>query len=68
MIANLNGGVGSEIQGGDPAVSVAEHQVTSDGLITPRPLGAPAPRFALTPTDFEARELVLWSLTLREVP
>ena len=68
VIANVNGGVRSEIQGGDPALSVAEHQVTSDGLITPRPLGAPAPRFALTPTDFEARELVLWSLTLREVP
>lgn len=69
IMANVNGGVRSEIRGGDPALGVAEHQVTADGLITPRASpSAPAPTFALTPTDFEARELILWSVTLREAP
>lgn len=67
IMANVNGGVISEIRGGDPALSVAAHQVTADGLITPRAsTGAPAPQFGLSLADFEAREIILWSINLRD--
>jgi hypothetical protein len=57
----------SEIRGGDPALSVAAHHVTADGLITPRAsTGAPVPQFGLSLADFEAREIILWSINLRD--
>ena len=57
----------SQLTGGDPALRIAEHQVTADGVITPRAsAGGPAPVYTLTPADFEVRETVLWSIQLRE--
>ena len=67
LLANVNGGVQSQLTGGDPALRIAEHQVTADGVITPRAsAGGPAPVYTLTPADFEVRETVLWSIQLRE--
>lgn len=67
LIANGNGGVQSQLTGGDPTLSIAEHQVNVDGIITPRAsAGGPTPVYTLIPADFEARETVLWSIELRE--
>ena len=66
VIGQVNGGVTSRIRGGDPALSVGEHQVDRNGLITPRAAGsATAPVFELIPSAIESRQIVIWSLQLR---
>lgn len=67
VMTNANGGVQSQLTGGDPSLSLSEHQVSTDGLISPRVNpGAPAPVFSLIPSDFETRETVIWAIELRE--
>lgn len=66
VIGQMNGGVTSRIRGGDPALSVADHQVDRNGLITPRAAASStAPVFELAPSAIESRQIVLWSLQLR---
>jgi hypothetical protein len=66
VMAEVNGGVTSRIVGGDGNFSVAEHQVDRNGLITPRASGSTsAPVFEIVPASAEQRQLVLWSITLR---
>lgn len=66
VIGQMNGGVTSRVRGGDPALTVSEHQVDQSGLITPRAAGsATAPVFELVPAPFESRQTLLWSLELR---
>ena len=66
VMGQANGGITSRIRGGDPALSVAEHQVDRNGTITPRPAGSTtAPSFELVPSAVEARQTLLWSLQLR---
>lgn len=66
VIGQMNGGVTSRIKGGDPSLSVSEHQVDRNGLITPRAAGsATAPVFELAPAAIESRQIVIWSLQLR---
>ncbi|NBU24216.1 MAG: hypothetical protein EBS39_01055 [Gammaproteobacteria bacterium] len=66
VIGQMNGGVSSRVNGGDPALSVAEHQVDRNGVITPRASGgAVAPVFELLPSAFESRQTVIWSIELR---
>lgn len=66
IMAETNGGVSARIEGGDPTLGVSEHQVSADGVITPRSSGnAAAARFLLEPSPFEAREILLWSIELR---
>lgn len=67
VIGQMNGGVTSRIRGGDPALSVGEHQVDRNGVITPRAAGsATAPVFELIPSAVESRHTVIWSLEMRE--
>ena len=66
VMSNSNGGVSSRVLGGDPALSAAEHQVDSSGLITPRLAGsASAPSYEITAAPPELRQTVLWSIRLR---
>ena len=66
VIGQMNGGVSSRVNGGDPALSVAEHQVDRNGVITPRVSGgSAAPAFELSPSAFESRQTVIWSIELR---
>lgn len=66
VIGQMNGGVTSRIVGGDSALSVAEHQVDRNGLITPRASGSStAPTFELIPSAIESRQIVIWSMQLR---
>ena len=66
VIGQMNGGVTSRIVGGDPSLSVSEHQVDRNGLITPRAAGSStAPAFELVPAAIESRQIVIWSLQLR---
>jgi hypothetical protein len=66
VIGQSNGGVTSRVRGGDPSLSVSEHQVDRNGLITPRAAGsATAPVFELSPSSIESRQTVIWSLQLR---
>lgn len=66
VIGQANGGVTSRIAGGNPVLSVPEHQVDGYGLITPRASGATvAPTFELLPAPVESRQTLIWSLRLR---
>jgi hypothetical protein len=66
VIGQSNGGVTSRVRGGDASLSVAEHQVDRNGLITPRAAGSStAPVFELSPSSVESRQTVIWSLQLR---
>ena len=66
VIGQSNGGVTSRVRNGDAALSVAEHQVDRNGLISPRAAGSSsAPVFELLPAGIEARQTVLWTLRLR---
>lgn len=66
IIGQSNGGVTSRIRGGDASLSVAEHQVDRNGLITPRAAGSSTlPVFELSPSSVESRQIVIWSLQLR---
>jgi hypothetical protein len=66
VIGQSNGGVTSRIRGGDPSLSVAEHQVDRSGLITPRAAGSSTPPvFEVSPSSVEARQILIWSLQLR---
>jgi hypothetical protein len=66
VIGQSNGGVTSRVRGGDPSLSVSEHQVDRNGLITPRAAGsATAPVFEISPSSIESRQTVIWSLQLR---
>lgn len=66
VIGQSNGGVISRIRGGDASLTVAEHQVDRNGLITPRAVGSStAPVFELSPSAIEARQTLIWSLQLR---
>lgn len=66
VIGQMNGGVTSRVRGGDAALSVAEHQVDRNGLITPRAAGSStAPVFELVPTSVESRQIIMWSIQLR---
>lgn len=66
VIGQSNGGVTSRIRGGDASLTVAEHQVDRNGLITPRAAGSSTPPvFELSPSAIEARQTLIWSLQLR---
>jgi hypothetical protein len=66
VIGQSNGGVTSRIRGGDPSLSVADHQVDRSGLITPRAAGSSTPPvFEVSPSSVEARQILIWSLQLR---
>jgi len=66
VIGQSNGGVTGRVRGGDASLSVAEHQVDRDGLITPRAAGSSTPPvFELSPSSVEARQTLIWSLQLR---
>jgi len=66
VIGQSNGGVTSRIRGGDASLTVAEHQVDRNGLITPRAAGSSTqPVFELSPSAIEARQTLIWSLQLR---
>jgi hypothetical protein len=66
VMAEVNGGVTSRIRGGDANLGVAEHQVDRNGLITPRASNSTsAPTFEIVPASAEQRQVVLWSITLR---
>lgn len=67
VIGQANGGITSRIRGGDPLLSVAEHQVDRNGVITPRPAASSSPPiFELIPAAVESRQTLLWSLQLRQ--
>ncbi|MBM4231619.1 MAG: esterase-like activity of phytase family protein [Gammaproteobacteria bacterium] len=66
VIGQSNGGVTSRIRGGDASLTVAEHQVDRNGLITPRAAGSSTPPvFELSPSAIEARQTLIWLLQLR---
>ncbi|MGA1422951.1 MAG: esterase-like activity of phytase family protein [Steroidobacteraceae bacterium] len=66
IMAEVNGGVTSRIRGGDPALSVEQHQVDRNGLITPRasPSSA-APIYEIVPASADQRQLILWNVKLK---
>jgi Esterase-like activity of phytase len=66
VVSQANGGVTGRVLGGSTALSVGEHQVDRNGVITPRATGSTsAPTFELLPMPAEARQTVLWSIKLR---
>lgn len=66
VIGQANGGVTSRIRGGNSSLSVAEHQVDRNGLITPRAAGSStAPIFEVFPAQLESRQILIWSMQLR---
>ncbi|MGA0799961.1 MAG: esterase-like activity of phytase family protein [Steroidobacteraceae bacterium] len=66
IMAEVNGGVTSRIRGGDPTLSVEQHQVDRNGLITPRasPSSA-APIYEIVPASADQRQLILWNVKLK---
>ena len=66
VMGQVNGGVTSRIVNGDPNLKVEDHQVDTNGLITPRGAGSTAaPTFAIVPDSPERRQIVLWSIKLK---
>ena len=66
VVSQSNGGITSRLLGGSSSLSVGEHQVDRNGVITPRATGSStAPTFELLPMPAEARQTVLWSIKLR---
>ena len=66
VMGQVNGGVTSRIVNGDPTLKVEDHQVDTNGLITPRGAGSTAaPTFAIVPDSPERRQIVLWSIKLK---
>lgn len=66
IMAEVNGGVTSRIRGGDPALSVDQHQVDRNGVITPRAAGSnTAPTYEIVPASADQRQLLLWTVKLK---
>lgn len=66
IMAEVNGGVTSRIRGGDPALTVDQHQVDRNGVITPRSSGSTtAPVYEIVPASADQRQLLLWTVKLK---
>ncbi len=66
VIGQVNGGITSRVVGGNPTLKVSDYQVDRYGLISPRAsTSSAAPVFQLAPATPEARQIVVWSMTLR---